>query len=111
MIKRAEIEITAQNLWFLERYLNVFDFADLFPMDALADEGQRGVPITFHTDRGFQIVSDIDRPKMQLRNRSKHHGWTRWTTEVGLQPGDRLVIEKVGDREYSLTIERRANIA
>ena len=68
---RAEIEVTSENQWFLERYLNVFDFFDMFPHDAISDEGQRGSPVTLHTDLGFDIVTDIDRTKMQLRNRSK----------------------------------------
>ena len=102
---RVEIEVTTENQWFLERYLNVFEFSDLFPPDALGDGPTQGVPIVIQTDLGFDIVSDIDRTKMQLRNRSKFYGWTRWIREHGLNPGDRIVIERTGERTYSLRLE------
>jgi hypothetical protein len=103
-IQIVEIAVTTDNLWFLERYLNVFDFADLFPADAFATETERGVPVILHTDYGFDIESDLDRLKMQLRNRSKLCGWVRWTTEARLRIGDTIVIEKTGEREYSLKL-------
>ncbi|MDD5088744.1 MAG: hypothetical protein PHI18_08100 [bacterium] len=105
-IEQAEVEVTAENQWFLERYLNVFDFAELFPRDAFSTDDQRGMAVTIKTDRDFDILSDIDGAKMQLRNRSKHRGWERWTREHGLRAGDRIVIEKIGARDYSLTLKR-----
>lgn len=105
-IERAVVEVTADNLWFLERYLNVFDFAELFPRDVFSTEAKRGVAVTIKTDRDFDIISDIDGAKMQLRSRSKHRGWERWTREHGLRAGDRIVIEKTGERDYSLKLER-----
>jgi hypothetical protein len=103
----AEIPVTKDNLWFLERYLNLFDVLDLFPMDAISpSETERGNPIVLRTDLGFDIVSDIDRTKMQLRNRSKVHGWTRWTKEKAIVPGDRIIIRRINEREYSLTCLR-----
>ncbi len=107
---RADIAVTDENLWFLERYLNVFDFFDLFPMDAMGDEATRGVPIVLQTDLGFDIVSDIDRGKMQLRNRSKFFGWARWVREHGLNPGDTIVIERTGDRTYVLRLEPKQDV-
>jgi hypothetical protein len=108
---RAEIIVTSENTWFLERYLNVFDFFDLFPADAMGDETQRGIPIVLKTDLGFDIVSDIDRGKMQLRNRSKFYGWARWVREHGLNPGDTIVIERTGDRTYGLSLEPKQSNA
>ena len=105
-IQRTEITVTAENLWFLKRYLNVFDFADLFPTDAFSTETERGVPVILYTDFGFDLKSDIDSAKMQLRNRSKLHGWVRWTTDAVLQPGDVIKIEQTGEREYSLKLIR-----
>lgn len=105
-IERAEIKITTENLWFLERYLSVFDFAELFPPDAFSSEERRGEPVTIKTDRDFDIISDIDGAKMQLRNRSKHRGWERWTREHGLRVGDRILLERAGERDYSLKLER-----
>ncbi len=102
---RAEIEVTTENQWFLERYLNVFDFLDMFPPDARGDEVKRGVPVVLQTDLGFDIVSDIDGAKMQLRNRSKFFGWSRWVREHGLNPGDRIIIERTGERTYALKLE------
>jgi len=107
VIQRAEIAITTENLWFLERYLNVFDFANLFPKDAFASEDERGVPVTFQTELGFSFATDFDRGKMQLRNRSKHKGWLRWTSTAGLCAGDSIVIERVSEREYLLRVERK----
>lgn len=108
---RANIPVTEENLWFLERYLNVFDFFDLFPTDALGDETTRGVPIVLQTDLGFDIVSDIDRGKMQLRNRSKFYGWARWVREHGLSPGDTIVIERTSDRTYALRLEPNQSVS
>lgn len=105
-IKGIAVDVTPENVWFIERYLNVFDFADIFPADAFSNGSKRGVPITLHTELGFDIVTDIDRSKLQLRNRSKRHGWTRWTGEKGLCAGDRIVIEKCGEREFELRLER-----
>lgn len=105
-IQKVEISVTSDNLWFLERYLNVFDFADLFPADAFSSETERGVPVVLHTEYGFAIESDIDRAKMQIRNRSKHHGWVRWTMAINLQAGNMIIIEKTGDREYTLKLIR-----
>ena len=105
-IERAVVKVTAGTLWFLERYLSVFDFAELFPRDAFSQEEKRGVPVTLHTDRDFDIVSDMDGAKMQLRNRSKQRGWERWTREHGLRAGDRIIIERIGERDYSLKLER-----
>lgn len=104
-----DIPVTAENLWFLERYLNVFDFLELFPLDAVStSEGANGQPVKLFTDLGFTIETDIDRSKMQLRNRSKLHGWTRFTTEHELREGDTIRIEKTGEREYSLSLIRQA---
>jgi|WetSurMetagenome_2_1015567.scaffolds.fasta_scaffold540927_2 hypothetical protein len=106
IIQRADIAVTAENLWFLERYLNVFDFANLFPKDAFGDEDTRGVPVTFKTEFGFAFETDIDRGKMQIRNRSKYKGWLRWSGMAALCAGDRVVIERVSEREYILRLER-----
>jgi hypothetical protein len=105
-IKQVTIEVTTETIWFVERYLNVFDFADIFPKDAFSNGRTKGAPVTLHTDIGFDIVTDIDRGKMQLRNRSKVHGWTRWIGEKKLSVGDRIVIEKLGEREFGLSLER-----
>ena len=107
---RVEIEVTNENLWFLERYLNVFDFVDLFPADALSTRTSEGVAVTFKTDTGFEFESDIDGEKMQLHNRSRHRGWMRWTTEHKLNPGDRILVEKAGDRVYSLRLEPKQRV-
>ena len=104
-----DIPVTDENLWFLERYLNVFDFLELFPFDAVSKaDGSPGIPIKLQTDLGFIIETDIDRSKMQLRNRSKLHGWTRFTTEHTLRVGDVIRIEKQHEREYSLSLVRQA---
>ncbi|MCB9367447.1 MAG: hypothetical protein H6506_02005 [Calditrichaeota bacterium] len=103
-----DIQLTDENLWFLERYLNVFDFLELFPLDAVSNsDGAPGIPIRLHTDLGFVIESDVDRSKMQLRNRSKLHGWTRFTSEHNLQAGDTIRIEKTADRDFSLSLIRK----
>jgi len=102
-----DIPVTEETLWFLERYLNVFDFLELFPADAVSNsDGSPGLPVKLQTDLGFSIETDIDRAKMQVSNRSKLHGWMRFTTEHGLRVGDTIRIEKTGDRDYALTLIR-----
>jgi hypothetical protein len=108
---RAEIQVTEENLWFLERYLNVFDFLELFPLDALSSDTGPGVPVTFKTDLGFDFETDIDREKMQLRNRSRHKGWIKWITAHGLNLGDRIVIEGSGERVFSLRLEPKQTVS
>jgi hypothetical protein len=105
-----DIPVTPENLWFLESYLNVFDFLELFPLRCSLQNRRlsRRFRLNFVTDLGFTIETDIDRTKMQLRNRSKLHGWTRFTTEHELRVGDTIRIEKTGEREYSLTLIRQA---
>ncbi len=105
-LNSVEFPVTEENLWFTERYLNLFDAVDLFPTDAIGSELRRGVPVIIKTDLGFEIVSDIDGTKLQLRNRSKLHGWTRFTSEHAIQPGDRIILQKIGDREFSLQVVR-----
>lgn len=104
-MNRIEIEVTGENLWFLERYLNVFDFLEMFPPDALSSVSSRGIPITLRTDLGFDFETEIDHEKMQIRNRSKHKGWMKWTSGHGLNLGDRIVIERSGERVFSLRLE------
>lgn len=104
-----DIQVTDENLWFLERYLSVFDFLELFPVDAVSkSDGSPGIPIKLITGSGFIIESDIDRGKMQLRNRSKLHGWTRFTVQNTLRVGDVIRFEKLSGREFSLTLIRQA---
>jgi hypothetical protein len=112
-ITEARIPVTEQNLWFMERQLNLFDHLELFPMDAVSpiEVGSRGIPVIIKTDLGFEIESDIDRKKMALRNRSQFNGWMRWTTEKQLQAGDEIVITKIGEREYELKLERNSGMA
>lgn len=107
----TQIEVTPDNLWFLERYLNVFDFLGIFPLDAVSSGDTRGVPVAFKTDLGYDFESDIDREKMQLRNRSRHRGWMKWTTEHGLNVGDRIIIERTGDRIFSLRLEPKQRVS
>jgi hypothetical protein len=105
----ARIPVTTDALWFLQRQLNLFDFLELFPIDAVSppETGGRGIPIILKTDLGFDIESDIDRKKMALRNRSQINGWMKWTAEKQLRPGDVIVITKIGTREFTLELERK----
>jgi hypothetical protein len=105
-INKVAIDVNENNVWFLERYLSVFEFSELFPPDSLGTAETRGVPLIIHTDLGFDLITDIDRAKMQIRNRSVHHGWMRWTTGHSLQPGHRIILESLGEREYSIRLEK-----
>ncbi len=103
-----DIQVTSENLWFLERYLNVFDFLELFPLETVSNsDGSPGQPVKLQTDLGFILESDIDRAKMQLRNRSKLHGWMRFTTEHALAPGDIIRIERLSPQEFRLSLIRQ----
>jgi len=103
-----DIPVTEENLWFLERYLNVFDFLELFPLESVSKaDGSPGARVKLQTDLGFIIESDIDRAKMQLRNRSKLHGWTRFTSEHSLRVGDTIRITRTGEYTLDLTLIRQ----
>ena len=108
---RVEILVTEENLWFLKRYLNIFDFLELFPLDAISSESGRGIPVKFKTDLGFDFETDIDHEKMQLRNRSRHQGWMKWVATHGTNLGDRIVIERTGERAFSLRLEPRQSVS
>lgn len=103
-----------EDVWFWERRFNVFDFLELFPMEAVSPAAdpdtpppQAAVQLTVVTDAGFSFETDIVRGGFYWRNQS--HGTRKWMTKRGVRAGDTIVIERLADSEYMLRRESSAS--
>jgi hypothetical protein len=66
-------------------------------------------PLTIETDLGWSFESDIQFGSWMFRPRSpKQPGMMRWCRERGLESGDAIVFEKLGERAYRLSLEKGA---
>ncbi|GAB4326905.1 MAG: hypothetical protein Kow0074_21880 [Candidatus Zixiibacteriota bacterium] len=99
-----------EDVWFWERRFNVFDFLELFPMEAVtpfADSDttppRAPVQLTITTDADFTFETDIVRGGFYWRNQS--HGTRKWMTKRRVRAGDTIVIERLADTEYLLRKE------
>ncbi|MBD3297570.1 MAG: hypothetical protein GF341_02865 [candidate division Zixibacteria bacterium] len=99
-----------EDVWFWERRFNVFDFLELFPMDAVTppsepDEKPPHAPVqlTINTDADFSFETDIVRGGFYWRNQS--HGTRKWMAKRHVTAGDSIVIERTGDTVYFLRKE------
>lgn len=106
---------TPEDLWtFTERNVPLWDVLDFFPTDAIGPRGPKDdpppyevKPVTIETDLGFSFESDIQYGSWIFRPRSpKQPGMMKWCKERGLEVGDALVFEKVGERRYRLALEK-----
>lgn len=110
---RRKIVVTARNIWFLERSLPLFGLLDFFPSDAVgrpafkcaSGEGKSARKLTIETDRGWSFTTDITSDSKIFRNSSRSRGTGKWVLEAGLKPGDKIVIENLGDYHYRLSKE------
>jgi hypothetical protein len=94
---------TEQELWFLEKQINVFDFLEYFPASAVANQSQKGDLLEFETDLGWSFKTDIEAKTFVLRQKSKNQpGTGKWVKESGLQPGDNICIEKLSSHKFRL---------
>lgn len=104
-----------EDLWLLtERNVPLWDVLDFFPADAVGPRGPADEPrpyevkpVTVETDLGFEFESDIQYGTWVFRPRSpRQPGMMRWCRESGLEVGDAIVFEKLGERRYRLSLEK-----
>ena len=115
--RRAVPIRSREELWTLtQRNLSLWDLLDFFPPDAIGPRGPGDAarpyevrPITIETDLGFSFDTDIQYGTWMFRPRSpRQPGMMKWCRERGLEVGDTIVFEQVGERRYRLSLEKRA---
>jgi hypothetical protein len=115
MGETRRIPVRKEDVWtFTERNVSLWDLLDFFPDDAVGPRGPADAPrpyqvkpVTVETDLGWAFESDIQFGTWVFRPRSpKLPGMMRWCRERGLEAGDALVFERLGDRRYRLSLEK-----
>ena len=115
-VRRIPIR-TPGDLWtFTERNVPLWDVLDFFPPDSIGPRGPGDAPrpyevkpVTIDTDLGWGFDTDIQFGSWVFRPRSpRQPGMMKWCRERGLEEGDALVFEKLGDRRYALRLEKAA---
>jgi len=113
-VRRIPIR-TKEDLWtFTERNVPLWDILDFFPPDSVGPRGPGDAPrpyevktVTLETDLAFSFESDIQFGSWIFRPRSpRQPGMMKWCRERGLEVGDEIVIEKLGDRRYKLSLAK-----
>ena len=108
---------TSEDVWtFTERNVPLWDILEFFPPDSIGPRGPKDpprpyevLPITIETDLGFSFESDIQYGAWILRPRSpKQPGMMRWCKERGLEAGDTIVFESLGERRFAVRLEKAA---
>ncbi|HET7225182.1 MAG TPA: hypothetical protein VFK69_05645 [Candidatus Eisenbacteria bacterium] len=106
---------SAADVWtFTQRMVPLWDILEFFPADAVGprapDEPPPAghvTPITIETDLGFAFETDIQFGAWRFRPAGlKQPGMLRWCRERGLEPGDAIVFERLGERRYALRLEK-----
>jgi hypothetical protein len=109
------IPVRREDVWtFTQRNVPLWDILEFFPSDAIGARGPKDpprpyevLPITIETDLGFEFETDIQYGTWMFRPRSpKQPGMMRWCRERGLEEGDALVFERLGERRYRLSLEK-----
>jgi hypothetical protein len=118
---RARIPVRSpEDVWtFTQRNVSLWDVLELFPPDAIGPRGPSDPPrpyevrpITIDTDLGFSFETDIQFGTWMFRPRSpKQPGMMRWCRERGLEPGDAIVIERIEERRFRVSLEKGAPAA
>lgn len=107
----------AEDVWtFTQRNVPLWDILEFFPSDSVGPRGPGDAPrpydvrpVTIETDLGWSFESDIQFGSWVFRPRSpREPGMMRWCRERGLEPGDSIVFERLGERRYALRLERPA---
>jgi len=115
MGERRVIRVRPEDVWtFTRRNVPLWDILDFFPTDAVGPRGPGDAPrpydvhpITIETDLGWSFETDIQFGTWVFRPRSPNQpGMMKWCRERGLGAGDELVFEKLGDRRFTLRLER-----
>ena len=116
MPESRRIPVRKEDVWtFTERNVSLWDLLDFFPADAVGPRGPGDAPrpypvrpITIETDLGWSFETDIQFGSWVFRPRSpRQPGMMRWCRERGLAEGDTLVFERLGERRYRLSLEKR----
>ena len=106
---------SAEDVWtFTQRNVPLWDVLETFPADAIGPRGPKDEPrpyevkpVTIETDFGWSFETDIQYGTWVFRPRSPNQpGMMRWCRERGLEPGDTIVFERVGDRAFKLRLEK-----
>ena len=106
-----------EDVWtFTQRNVSLWDILDFFPPDAVGPRGPGDPPLayevkplTVETDLGWSFETDIQFGSWVFRPRSpRRPGMMKWCRERGLEEGDALVFEHLGDRRYGLRLEKAA---
>lgn len=108
---------TPEDVWtFTQRNVPLWDVLEFFPPDCVGPRGPADAPrpyevkpIVIETDLGWSFETDIQYGAWVFRPRSpKNLGMMKWCRERALEPGDAIVFERVGERQYALRRERPA---
>jgi hypothetical protein len=108
---------SSEDVWtFTQRNVPLWDVLEFFPPDALGPRGPKDPPrpyevrpITIETDLGWSFETDLQYGTWVFRPRSPQQpGMMRWCRERGLEPGDAIVFERLGDRRFALRLEKAA---
>src|SRR5439155_1551228 len=109
------IPVRKEDVWtFTERNVSLWDLLEFFPPDAIGPRGPGDAPrpyevkpITIDTDLGFSFETDIQYGTWMFRPRSpRQPGMMKWCRERGIEEGDALVFENIGERRYRLWLEK-----
>ena len=115
MSETRKLLVNAADVWtFTERNVPLWDILDFFPGDAIGPRGpgdaapsRPGNPVTIETDLGWSFETDIQYGAWVFRPRSPARpGMMKWCRERGIEAGDALVFEKMGERRYRLWLEK-----
>ncbi len=112
--RRIPVRSPADVWTFTQRNVPLWDLLDFFPADAVGPRGPGDTPrpyevrpVVVETDLGFEFETDIQFGTWTFRPRSPRlPGMMRWCRERGLAPGDAIVVEKLGERRYRLSLEK-----
>jgi len=98
---------TKEDLWtFTERNVPLWDILEFFPPDAVGPRGPKDPPRPYEV-KPVTIETDIQFGAWIFRPRSpKQPGMMRWCRERGLEVGDTIVFERLGERAYRLSLEK-----
>ena len=116
MGETRKIIVHKGDVWtFTQRNVSLWDILDFFPADAVGPRGPGDAapayevkPVTIGTDLGWSFETDIQFGSWVFRPRSpRQPGMMKWCRERGIEEGDTLVFERVGERRYQLRLEKR----
>jgi len=109
------IPVREADVWtFTQRNVPLWDILELFPRDAIGPRGPKDPapayevkPIAVETDLGWEFETDIQYGTWVFRPRSPAKpGMMKWCRERGLEEGDTIVFESLGERRFRLSLDK-----